>query len=149
MNRVQRGAQRGFALLEALVAMVILAGVGVALFALINTGLQSLNKAQAHVASTSIQPQVLAWVRTINLGELPASREASLSFWVEQAEYRAEARLERVHGPLMATSASGSPGIHQIALYDVTVRVYDNNRPLDHIRTRRVASRQVAQPPQL
>jgi len=145
--RTQSAKAPGFALLEALVAMVIVAAVGTALFALINTGLQSLNKAEAHAQSIGIQPQLLAWVRTIELERLPASHRAEMSLWSGQTQYRAEASLERIHGPVMAVTASGSPGIHQIALYDVTVRIYANNRPLDPLHTRRVASRQVEEEP--
>jgi len=148
-TRPQSDGAEGFALLEALVAMVIVAAVGTALFALINTGLQSLNKAEAHAESIGLQPQVLAWVRTIDLERLPASHRAEISLWSGQTQYRAEASLERIHGPVMAVTASGSPGIHQVALYDVRVRIYANNRPLDPLHTRRVASQQVADPPQL
>lgn len=139
----------GFALLEALVAMVIVAAVGSALFGLINTGLQSLNKAEAHVATTNIQPQILSWVRTVDLGELPVSHSAEFELTGNQFRYRAVADFQRLHGPTMASSGGGSPGIHQIALYDVTVTLYGNNRPIDQIVTRRVAHNQVMAPPQL
>lgn len=140
---------RGFALLEALVAIVIVSSVGVALFALINTGLQNLEKAEAHAATTSLQPEILAWVRQQELAELPAQAEHEQQFAGSERSYTARARFERIHGPVMATTSSGSAGIHQIALYDVTVTLYDNNRRLQAIHTRRVASRQVAPPPSL
>ena len=141
--------QKGFALLEALVALVIVAGVGSALFALINTGLQNLRKAEAHIATTTLQPQILAWVRTLDLSELPASREASLTLQTERGPYRAEALVKRFHGPLYATTVSGSPGIHQIALYNVRINLFQGERQLETLRTRVTASRQVANAPTL
>ena len=141
--------QRGFALLEALVALVIVAGVGTALFALINTGLQNLRKAEAHIATTTLQPQILAWVRTIDLSELPSNREASLTLQTGRGPYRVEALAERFHGPLYAANVSGSPGIHQIALYNVTIDVFQGARQLDTLHTRLTASKQVANAPTL
>lgn len=141
--------ERGFALLEALVALVIVAGVGTALFALINTGLQNLRKAESHIATTTLQPQILAWVRTINLSELPPNRDASLTLQTERGPYRVEALAERFHGPLYATNVSGSPGIHQIALYDVRIDVFQGARQLDTLHTRLTASKQVANAPTL
>jgi len=135
--------RRGFALLEALAAIVIMAGVGAALFGLVNTGLRNLSKAEAHMTTTSLQPQLLAWIRALEIPELPAHRRASLTLEIDETPYRAEADLRRIHGPVMATSSNGQPGIHQLALYDVTITVYDDNRRLDRIRTRRVAHRQV------
>lgn len=139
----------GFALLEALVALVIVAGVGTALFALVNTGLQNLRKAEAHIASTTLQPHILAWVRTLDLSELPAAREATLTLQTERGAYRAEALAQRFHGPLYATAVSGSPGIHQIALYNVTVNLFQGERQLETLHTRMTASRQVADAPSL
>ena len=144
-----RSATQGFALLEALVALVIVSAVGTALFALINTGLQNLHKAENHATAVRLQPQVLAWVRSIELEQLPASHEASLSLWHERTEYQLNARFERMHGPVRALNSSGSPGIHEVALYNVTVRIYANDRQFDPIHTRRVHSHQVESPPEL
>jgi len=63
----KRNRRRGFALLEALVAIVLVAGVGSALFALINVGLQGLMRAEAHAESVSLQPHVLSGLRTIEI----------------------------------------------------------------------------------
>lgn len=141
--------EKGFALLEALVALVIVAGVGSALFALINTGLQNLRKAEAQIATTALQPQILAWVRTLDLSELPATRDAVLKLKTERGVYRAEAFARRFHGPLFATTASGNPGIHQIALYSVRVRLFKGDRQLKTLHTRLAASKQVADAPTL
>ncbi|PAV25022.1 type II secretion system protein [Tamilnaduibacter salinus] len=142
-------SSRGFALLEALVALVIVAGVGAALFALINTGLQNLAKAEAHAATTTLQPQILAWVRTIELGELPADKQAVAEFQNGQGVVTAEAQFERFQGPTFAVTGSGAKGIHQVALYDVEVTLYAGPRRLDQIHTRRAASKQVMDEPTL
>jgi len=145
---IYRGS-RGFALLEALVALVIVSGVGAALFALINTGLQNLAKAEAHVATTTLQPQVLAWVRSIDLEELPANKEAQTTFRNERGIVSAEAVFERFQGPTFAVTGSGAMGIHQVALYNVEVNLYSEGRALDRIVTRRAASMQVLDEPTL
>jgi len=142
-------AAPGFALLEALVAIVIMAGTGAALFAMVNTGLQGMARAEAHMVTTGLQPQLLAWVRSIDLADLPARRQSTITLQSGTAQYRAQAGLERIRGPRPVVSGTGTPGIHHVALYDVTITLYDNNRRLNRIRTRRVASKQVAEPPRL
>ena len=144
-----RRGWRGFALLEALVALVIVSGVGAALFALINTGLQNLAKAEAHVATTTLQPQVLAWVKSIDLEELPASKQAETAFRDDRGIVSAEAVFERFQGPTFAVTGSGAMGIHQVALYDVEVTLSSGGRALDRIVTRRAASMQVLDEPTL
>ncbi|WP_049756893.1 type II secretion system protein [Marinobacter nauticus] len=140
---------RGFALLEALVALVIVAGVGAALFALINTGLQNLAKAEAHVATTSVQPQILAWVKSADLSELPENQESSRVFQTSAGEIEARAEYQRFQGPTFAITGSGAMGIHQVALYNVRVSLYLGSRRLEDILTRRVASKQVFDEPTL
>lgn len=144
---VKRSQLKGFALLEALVALVIVTGVGTALFALINSGLQNLSKAEAHVATTTIQPQVLAWVRSINLNELPPSKTASVEFQSSAGAISVEAMFERFQGPTLAITGSGAMGIHQVALYDVDVTLFMGLHRLDDIHTRRAASKQVLDAP--
>jgi Tfp pilus assembly protein PilV len=140
--------RNGFALLEALVALVIVAGVGTALFALINTGLQNLGRAEAHVAVTTLQPQILAWVRSAELSELPASKTVSTEFRTGDKIFTATAEFDRFQGPTFATTASGTMGIHQVALYDVAIEVRSPERLLDTLFTRRAASKQVMDAPQ-
>lgn len=140
--------RNGFALLEALVALVIVSGAGTALFALINTGLQNLARAEAHVAVTTLQPQILAWVRSAELSELPSSRTASTEFQAGDQILTVTAKFNRFQGPSFATTVSGSPGIHQVALYDVAIEVRSIERLLDTLYTRRAASKQVMDAPQ-
>lgn len=139
--------EAGFALLEALVALVIVAGVGTALFALINTGLQSLAKAEAHVQTTSLQPQVLAWVRSIDLSELPQNLSAQTEFVSNRQQVRAEAHFDLFQGPTFALTGSGAMGLHQVALYDVRISLASDQRRLDEIHTRVAASKQVLDAP--
>lgn len=141
--------RNGFALLEALVALVIVSGVGTALFALINTGLQNLGRAEAHVAVTTLQPQILAWVRSAELSELPSSKTISTEFRSEDHGLTVTAKFNRFQGPAFATNAGGSAGIHQVALYDVAIEVTSAERLLDTLYTRRAASKQVMDAPQL
>lgn len=140
---------RGFALLEALVAIVVMAAVGSALFALISSGLQNLQKAERHVAITSVQPDLIAWVRSVNLPELPANHRATMQLAYEGRPYSAEAQFERMHGPAAATGPGGNEGIHALALYDVTVTLYHEEQFFGSFRLRKVAHRQVRPAPQL
>lgn len=146
---MSRTSEGGFALLEALVALVIVAGVGTALFALINTGLQSLIKAEAHVQATTLQPQILAWVRSVDLSELPQELQVRSEFISQQQVISAEAHFQRFQGPTFALTGSGAMGLHQVALYDVSVRLNNGQRTLDEIHTRIAASKQVLDAPTL
>ncbi|MEQ5833665.1 type II secretion system protein [Marinobacter sp. NFXS9] len=137
----------GFALLEALVALVIVASVGAALFALINTGVQNLAKAEASVATTTLEPQVLSWVRGIDLSQLPETKQADIEFQSESGSVSARAFFKRVAGPTFTVTGSGARGIHQVALYRVDIELWHGQRRLDEIVTRRVASKQVLDEP--
>ncbi len=140
--------RRGFALLEALVAIVLVAGVGSALFALINVGLQGLLRAEAHAESVSLQPHVLSWLRTIEIDNLAESWESELSLTSQKQQYDVLANFTRIQGPAYTKDTIGAPGIHLIALYDVTVTIRREGRLINRFVTRRVESEQIAPPPQ-
>ena len=59
-------AERGFTLLEAMVALALIAGAGMALFAWINTSLQSLTRVQEVNARAEATVNVLEYMARIN-----------------------------------------------------------------------------------
>ncbi len=137
----------GFALLEALVAIVLVAGAGSALFALINTGLQGLTRAEAHAMAAAIQPDVLAWIRHIEIPELAEQHTAQFSITRNGQDYQVNATFDRMRA---ATTRSpvGQQGIHLIALYNVDVNILEDTRLIDRYVTRKVESLQYAPTPQ-
>lgn len=59
-------AQKGFGLLEALVAMVVLATAGTATFAWINVNLDTVNRLQRRDVEDALRVQLAAWAQTLN-----------------------------------------------------------------------------------
>ena len=64
--RANAGAERGFTLLEAMVALALIAGAGMALFAWINTSLQSLTRVQEVNARAEATVNVLEYMARVN-----------------------------------------------------------------------------------
>jgi len=64
--RGTRGAQQGFGLLEALVAMVLLATAGTATFAWVNVNLDTVSRLQRRDTEDALRAQLAAWAQTLN-----------------------------------------------------------------------------------
>ena len=69
---VKYGLQRGFSLLEAIVALTLLAVAGLALFSSINASFNGIARADAAQARAQIQNSALAYIQTINPMERPS-----------------------------------------------------------------------------
>jgi general secretion pathway protein I len=65
-HRTRRGVGRGFGLLEALVALVILATTGTAVFAWVNVNLDTVRRVRAREATDLLRSQLANWAQTLN-----------------------------------------------------------------------------------
>jgi len=65
------GAQQGFSLLEAIVALVILAGSCMALFAWINSSLVQLQRAELYVEAGPAIASAAQYLKTVDLTQRP------------------------------------------------------------------------------
>ena len=108
--------QRGFSLLEAVVAMVLISGAGAALFSWINTELGSVSRLQQSNAKAEALVNVLELMHTVNPMLTP---EGALSF----AAYRLTWKAQEVTPVQDGLSYPRGISLYQLALYDTLVRV--------------------------
>lgn len=108
--------QRGFSLLEAVVAMVLISGTGAALFSWINTELASVSRLQQSNARAEALANVLELMHTVNPMLTP---EGTLSVAAFRLTWNAKAVTPIQDGVSYPQGIS----LYQLALYDTMVRV--------------------------
>lgn len=132
----------GFALLEAIVALTILASVGLALFAGINQSVQMIGRAERAREADSALLNAVAWIETVN----PA-REPSGSHRLGDVELRWTS--EPVEPPLDGSTGYLAPGLYRIGLYKVHLEVRRGDDVLADTAIKRVGYVQVREPGRL
>ncbi len=139
--RIESGPlrQSGFALLEAIVALAILAASGLALFAALTQAMQMVNRADEARQRAGVKLNVLAMVDTIDpvahpngslrLGEYEMTWQARL---LEPAE-------DAATGTLL-------PGLYQVGLYALDCRITLRGQPFETVTVRKAGWKQVREP---
>jgi general secretion pathway protein I len=108
--------QRGFSLLEAIVALTIMASAGMALFAAMNQSLQMAQRAQqSHLADTAVR-NALAWMETVNPGMEPEGNVRIGRMELHWRSMAVEPARDAMTGYLEA-------GLYRVGLYDVTLEI--------------------------
>lgn len=112
-NRARRAHRhRGFTLLEAVVAMVLISGAGSALFAWINSELSALSRVQQSNARAEAMVNAIEFMHTVNPMLAPEGK-------VPLAPYSLTWEAKTV----TAVQDAANFGLYQLALYDNTVTV--------------------------
>jgi len=132
--------QKGFTVLEAIVALILLATIGMALFSWINTNFISLHRIQQAQYRNDAIRNALAFIKTVNPLENPEGEE---TLGIHTFRWQSEA----VKLPKDGISASGGIGLFQVALYDVKMEVSNQNEILARFTVRQVGYRQVRELP--
>lgn len=131
-------ASRGFTLLEAIVALAILAAAGLALFAAMSQSLQMVQRAEhARVMDVALR-NAIAWSERINPMQSPQG-EQPLGEWTLRWS------SEPVEAPRDGTTTSGQPGLYQVGLYRLRLELWRNGRLEREAELRRAGFRQVRQ----
>jgi general secretion pathway protein I len=114
--------QAGFGLLEALVALVLLSSVGFTLLAWIQQNLDTLQRLRGIYAEVDAHKSVLAWSRSLNPMERPSGE-------VTVGTLRLNWKAVGTGEPVTQTGYPAGMGLHDLALYDVSITVYRLDRP--------------------
>ena len=109
--------QRGFSLLEAVVAMVLISGAGYALFGWINSNIMTLNSIREANARAESTQNILEYMNSVN-PMLNPSGNASLG----QYKIRWDAK------PITLIQDNVAFSLYQLALYETLVKVETSAR---------------------
>lgn len=135
-----RAEQRGFTLLEAIVALAILAAAGLALFAAMSQSLQMVRRAQDAREADAALRNAIAWTTRLDPMETPDGEHALGGGW----RMHWEATLVE---PLR-DGATGylQPGLYQLGLYDLRLELWRDGALRREAVLRRAGYRQVRRP---
>lgn len=136
---LQAGKQRGFSLLEAIVAMVVLASASMAFYGLFNTNLITLTRVQEVSREVPLVEQALENLQAMNL-----TGEASGEFEIDDAEVIWKAEL--VEPYRQSQNGRGFLGYFQLGLYTIDFTVIDRGTTLGSYSFRAVGYEKVREP---
>ncbi len=111
-----RGAQGGFTLMEAIVAMVLISGVGIALYGWINGNIVALSRVHDANARSEATTNVLEYMHRVNPMLVPEGRAALGAYAIR---WRANPASPTAEGVAFPRGRS----LYQLALFDTTVAV--------------------------
>lgn len=131
----------GFSLLEAVVALVILASAGWALFSWVNASIVSLRRVEDANARSAATSNAVEFMQTVN-PMLRPQEEVSLG------SYRIVWQATAATTPVPGTDLQRGLSNYDLALYDTTVRAFrddGSDRPWFEFRLRQVGFKRVRQ----
>jgi general secretion pathway protein I len=134
--RPDRGRARGFTLLEAIVALAILAAAGMALFAAMSQSLQMVRRAQDAREADAALRNALAWMETVNPMLAPRGDQA-LGDW----ELRWTAAP--VEPPHDGATGYLAPGLYEVGLYRMHLELWRGGTLRREVELNRAGYRQV------
>lgn len=109
--------QKGFGLLEALVALVLLSSVGFTLLAWVEQNLDTAQRLRAHYQEQDARRRALDWLRAVNPMETPEGE-------AKRDDVRFAWKATPV-GPVVAQAGyPAGTGRYEVALYETTITVY-------------------------
>ncbi|MCK5523273.1 MAG: prepilin-type N-terminal cleavage/methylation domain-containing protein [Thiomargarita sp.] len=125
--------QRGFTLLEAIIALILITSTSMTLFAWINTNLITLQHIQQTYQRHEAIRNALAFMNTVNPTEIQQGKE---TLGIYTFHWDAEAVTLRKSGK----------GYYQTTLYDTEVEVFIDERLVADFALRQVGYKQVYEP---
>lgn len=111
---IMRRAIRGFTLLEAIVALVLLTTAGLALFSWINNGFDSLQRIERANAISTAEINALEFMRNVN----PAARPEGN---VRLGDVALTWRALPISEPRSNRGDTGDPGVFIVTLYETEI----------------------------
>jgi general secretion pathway protein I len=133
-------AQGGFSLLEAIVAMVLIAGAGMALFSWISSSINSLASLEEVNRRSEATLNILEYMETVNPMLAPEGEEKLGSYSIRWRSSPATPVVDGVDHPR-------GVGLYQVALYRIEVwALTDGNKPWFDLELRQVGYKRVRSP---
>ena len=131
--------QAGFSLLEAIVALAILASVGMALFAAMNQSLGMVARAEMVRERESALRNAVAWMQVVNPAQQPQGEH-------ELGDLLLRWTSEPVEPPRDASTGHALAGLYRVGLYKMHLEIDRNGQPLAEVELRRVGYEQIREP---
>lgn len=132
--------ERGFTLLEAMVALVIFSLAAMGIYGWVNANLISLNRLADLAANEQVLNSAVERLRIVNMSE-----ETEGAFNVD--EYNVQWRADLVEPWHNGVTAAGAITIYDLALYEVKLVFVKDGRERGHFSYRNTVYKQVRQPP--
>jgi general secretion pathway protein I len=123
LTRTHRTHQRGFSLLEAVVAMVLISGAGYALFGWINSSIMALSRIQESNARSAATQNILEYIDSIN-PMLKPEGDALLG------SYKIRWKAEPISLVQDGSAYPRGSSLYQLALYDTLIKVETDDQKL-------------------
>jgi len=130
---------RGFTLLEAVVALAILAAAGMALFAAMSQAVQMTARAERVREDDVALRNALAWIEQVNPTAKPDGD-------VPLGGYELRWRAALVEPVLPGATGYLLPGYYEVGLYDLDLELWRDGELRREARLRRAGYRQVRKP---
>lgn len=130
-------SQRGFSLLEAIIAMVVMSMAMLALYGWLSTSILGLTRAQDNASALQDARAALALVDAVNPMDEPEGRRELGGL---EVSWRSDIVSPRRPG---RSSSSGLPGLFEVALYRLDVEVRRDSRLVRTFSVRKAGWTQV------
>lgn len=134
--------ERGFSLLEAIVALAILASAGLALFASLGQSVQMVGRAEHAREVDAALRNALAWMERVNPMQAPQGEQ-------EMGAYQLRWQAEPLEPPRDGATGALFPGLYEVGLYRVGLEIWRDGELQREAELNRVGYRQVRQPAEL
>ena len=139
-NRVSVHAHThsGFTLLEVIVALTLIATVGMAIFSWINSSLASLNRVQEKTIRQEVGRSAVSYMQTVNPMIQPSGE-------AEMGAYEIQWQSHLLEPAKMGSGHLGGSSLYELALYDTHVQVRLEESEVTAFDVRLVGFRQTRQ----
>ena len=132
MNR----QQRGFTLLEAIVALVIFSMTAIALFGWQASNLKTMQRAEAHARNNALARSTLGLLAQVNPMLTPTGERPLGSLTIKWTS-------KEIQPVKPGVSPVGMPSVFDLGLYLLDVQVFDADRLVTTLQVRQVGYKQV------
>lgn len=118
----QRRRARGFTLLEAMVAMVLVASVGAVVLSWIQQSVQSVQRLNKVYEELEARKTIEEWGRHLNPAVKPRGE-------AQVGDLRVEWEATETQAPMPVAGYPAGIGIYDVSLYEVAIKVYQRAEP--------------------